>query len=423
MTLQPNTAAPRTTLGISAKSLHTSGIKKRVPNTNTSRIESREIKYALQRTVQTLLYDRDALKQHRTCSCCRNVASDGVPVYRTVDGNDARFGNLITCGSVWACPVCSAKITEKRRAELQEAINAWVGHHQGKVLLMTLTFPHEFDMPLAELLEKFGKALTKFKNSRAYKNTFGTLDKPGKYQRAGSVRSLEVTHGDNGWHPHTHDLVFLKSDGILDDARAMDELRSAWVNQLLKAGLGDHTKLNDMLQHAFDLQGGDYAAEYVAKFGHEPKLYQEWGAARELTKGMSKIGGGSHATPFMLLAWYHNNRDVQAGLLFLEYVKQFEGKRMLSWSPGLKKLLQLPEDEISDEELAQQDDPIPEEELVCRLDADQWKLILSRNARYEVLLVAARNGSEGIEALLEDLLERPATHSGMFLDFCRPSFH
>ena len=27
--------------------------------------------------------------------------------------------------------------------------------------------------------------------------------------RAGSIRSLETTWGENGWHPHTHDLVFL----------------------------------------------------------------------------------------------------------------------------------------------------------------------------------------------------------------------
>jgi len=381
------------------------------------------MRYSLQRTAQGLLYDRDAHKQHRTCSCSRNVASDGVPVYRAADGTDARFGNLLTCGSVWACPVCSAKVTEKRRAELQAAINSWVAYHDGKVLLMTLTFPHEYDMPLAELLEKFGKALTKFKNSRAYKRTFGTLDKPGTYQRAGSVRSLEVTHGANGWHPHTHDLVFLKDDTILDNVRAMDELRNEWVYQLLMAGLGEPGKMNDMLQHAFDLQGGDYAAEYVAKFGHEPKLYDDWSAAREVTKGMSKIGGGAHATPFQLLAWYQQNGDVEAGALFREYVQHFDGKRMLSWSPGLKKHLALAEDEISDEELAQQDDPMPVEELVIRLDTDQWKLVLTRNARFELLFIAAKHGEEGVIALLEELTERPASHSGQFLDHCRPRFH
>jgi hypothetical protein len=423
MTVQAQAAQPRTTLGISAKSLHTGKLRRKPDTAEKSPIEMREMRYALQRTAQGLLWDRDAHKQHRTCSCCRNVASDGVPVYRTVDGGDARFGNLLTCGSVWACPVCSAKITEQRRAELQDAINAWVTHHEGKVLLMTLTFPHEYDMPLAELLEKFAKALTKFKNSRAYKSNFGTLEKPGLYQRAGSVRSLEVTYGENGWHPHTHDLVFLKDDSIKDNPTAMDTLRKEWVYQLVMAGLGDDSKLNDMLQYSFDLQGGDYAAEYVAKFGHEPKLYQSWSAAREVTKGMSKIGGGAHATPFMLLQWYHSNNDEKAGALFREYAAQFEGKRMLSWSPGLKKLLQLPEQELTDEELAQQEDSMPEEELVCRLTTDQWKLVLTRNARYDILLMAAKHGEQGVAAMLEELETRPASHSGWFLDHARPRFH
>lgn len=413
--------APRAPLGISAKSLHAGTGLKRKPETTRGKIENREMRYSLQRAAQGLLFDRDAMKQHRTCSCCRNVASDGVPVYRTVDGTDARFGNLITCGSVWACPVCSAKITEKRRAELQAAINAWVKNHSGKVLLMTLTFPHEYDMPLAELLEKFANALTKFKNSRAFKRIFGTPQSPGTYERAGSVRSLEVTHGANGWHPHTHDLVFLKKEGLDSDHRAIDELRSEWVKQLLKVGLGDRSKLNDMLQYGFDIQGGDYAADYVAKFGHEPKLYEDWSAAREVTKGMSKIGAGNHATPFMLLSWFHLDGDYEAGQLFVEYVRHFEGKRMLSWSPGLKKLLALDE-EISDEELAQADDPMPEEEIVIRLNTDQWKLVLSRNARYELLLLAAKNGREGVEALLIDLPDRPATHSGYFIDFARRNF-
>lgn len=34
----------------------------------------------------------------------------------------------------------------------------------------------------------------------------------------GDVRALEVTHGDNGWHPHIHALVFLKDWTDKDDA-------------------------------------------------------------------------------------------------------------------------------------------------------------------------------------------------------------
>ena len=96
---------------------------------------------------------------------------------------------------------------------------------------------------------------------------------------------------------------------------------------------------------------------------------------------------------------------------------------MLSWSPGLKNLLALPDEEISDEQLAQQDDQLPEEEMIYRLDIDQWKLVMSRNARYEMLLIAAKNGRAGIEALLEELATRPPTHSGQFMPYAQRRFH
>jgi hypothetical protein len=408
-------AVPPLNLGISAKSVHTLN-KKRIPSAD--KLGAKEIRYSLQRAAQSLLWDKAALKQHRVCGCSRNIASDGVVVYRTLSGDNARFSNLMTCGSVWACPVCAAKVTEARRAELQQAINSWVAVHGGKIMLMTLTFPHEIDMPLQELLDKFAVALQKFKNSRAYKNTFGTPKHEGKYQRAGSVRSLEVTSGINGWHPHTHDLVFLKRDGLLQDDYAIDDLKREWAKQLLKAGLGDNSKLQDMLMHGLDLRGGDYAAEYVAKFGSEPKLFDAWSAAHEVTKQHSKIGGGEHATPFMLLKWAADGDELSAHL-FREFVKCFDGKRMNYWSPGLRKMLAI--EEIDDEELArEQGEPAPEEEQVIRLDGQQWKLILETNARAEVLQHAAARGEQGVIDLLAALSTRPKQYRGWHLDHQRP---
>jgi hypothetical protein len=408
----------RPSLGIGAKSVHTLTKKRNDTSVVVAPMDAKKMRYELQAAAARLMYDREALKQHRVCGCSRNIASDGVVVYRAVDGSNARFSNLMTCGSVWACPVCAAKVTEARREELDAAIKAWVSQHQGSILLMTLTFPHEADMPLAELLEKFANALQKFKNSRAYKNTFGTPKHPGKYERAGSVRSLEVTSGANGWHPHTHDLVFVKRDGLLGDSRAIEEIRQEWVKQLLKAGLGDNSKLNDMLEHGLDLRGGDYAAEYVAKYGHEPKLYESWSAAREVTKAHSKVAGGMQATPFMLLSWA-NGGDPYSAAKFREFVQCFDGKRMNYWSPGLRQLLAI--EEIDDEELAQEGaDPAPEEEHVIRLDGDQWKLILERNARAEVLQWAAAFGEKGVLQLLDELQERRAEYNGYHLNHQRP---
>lgn len=355
------------------------------------------------------MYEPSASKQARVCGCNRNVASDRVQVYRAVDGTGARYANLITCGSVWACPVCSAKVTEVRRGELQDALEAWA-NQGGAIYMQTLTFPHEADMPLEELQKKFAKALQTFKNSRAYKGTFE------RHGRIGSVRSLEVTVGVNGWHPHTHELIFAKP-GMLEDTAAQNDLRSAWIRALWKHGLGDKSKLEDMLAHAYDFQGAEKAAQYVAKFGRE---VDEWNAARELTKSHAKIGarnvgGNVHATPFQLLLWFING-DAEAGAKFREYATHFEGKRMLFWSPKLRAKLNLLA-EATDEEIAADDALLPEEEHVAELDMKQWQLVLSRNKRGELLHWAALYGAEGVARFLEDLAEAPRTHSGLFLDF------
>ena len=147
-------------LGISAKSLHTLKPKNEV--STFDKMSAKKMRYALQRKAQSIMFDYQATKQHRVCSCSRDIASDGVNVYRTVSGSSARFSNLMTCGSVWACPVCAAKVTEARRNDLQQAIEAWI-KQGGYILLMTLTFPHERLDNLADLLEKQAKALQYFK--------------------------------------------------------------------------------------------------------------------------------------------------------------------------------------------------------------------------------------------------------------------
>lgn len=422
-------------LGISAKSSNASIAK---PKPQTA-IEGKKLKYTLQRTAQGLLYDAESRKQHRVCSCHRNVASDGVSIHRKVDGSNARFGNLITCGSVWSCPVCASKITESRREDMQKAQSQWL-LDGGSCLLNTLTFPHEVDMPLEELLKKFSKALDLYKNSRTYKSTFGTATASiaqktnqnkeiknitqGEFQRLGTVRSLEVTHGVNGWHPHVHEVLFMGDAALLDSEKAQDQLRKVWVQSLLKAGLGDQSKINDMLEHAFDIRGGDYVSDYINKFGREPIHINGWSIAHEVTKANTKlgkqgrkIGNDWHYTPFQLLG-FATDGDSVAAELFKEFSKCFEGKRMNYWTNGLKDWFQI--NEKGDEELAID---VPEqigEELVIRLDTDQWRDILRTNSRFEVLDIAASRGVEGVLEFLESLKSRKFTHSGQFLDRARP---
>jgi hypothetical protein len=334
-------------------------------------------KYTLTRKAGSILFDpaREAKDQHRTCWCHRGVAnaSEKVSIYRQVNGDSARMHGVTTCKSVWACPTCSAKICAVRQAELSQGMKYWIDQG-GYTWLMTLTFPHEFGMPLAELMPKFGKAKSHFKNSKTYKRILA------KGVRKGSVSSLEVTLGEHGWHPHQHDLVFATKDAFGDvkelefgrlSSRLIDELKEAWYMALRKSGLCEQHQMSDVLAHGLDVRGGQYAAEYIAKFGRE----QKWGLSREVTMHAQKLGSDNKgAHPFQLLAWAEEG-DGLAVEQFREYVLAFEGKRMLSWSRGLKKEL-TGLDETSDEEAA--DSAMPEEQNIGRIDSEGLAILQSR---------------------------------------------
>jgi hypothetical protein len=335
-------------------------------------------KYALTRRAGAILFDpaKEAYEQHRTCWCHRGVANaaNNVTIYRTTSGDSARMHGVTTCKSVWTCPTCSARICAVRQAELSEGMKNWIGQG-GYVFLLTLTFPHENGEALSEILPAFGKATTHFKNSKTYKRILA------KGVRKGSVSSLEVTRGErSGWHPHRHDLVFCTPDAFGDvkqgeqgrlSSRLIDELKAQWYESLRKAGLCEPHEKSDVLAHGLDVRGGQFAAEYVAKFGKE----QKWGLSREVTMHAAKVGTDNKgAHPFQLLAWAEQG-DGAAVEQFREYAHAFEGKRMLSWSKGLKKEL-TGRDETSDEEAA--DQVLPEEEVAGRIDGEALSVLQSR---------------------------------------------
>ena len=186
----------------------------------------------------------------------------------------------------------------------------------------------------------------------------------------GTVRAVEVTYGENGWHPHIHELVFTRSE--VD----MPELRSAvfarWHSVCEKVGLGLPTEA-----HGVDVRNGSYAAAYAGK----------WGMEAELTKAHVKRGKSS-LTPWDLLRVSVQSVDSTAGsqsrALFAEYANAFHGKRQLVWSPGLDHIR---DEELSDEEIAAKgEDDVT---MLGILSKSGWRQIIITKKRGELLEVAA----------------------------------
>lgn len=224
------------------------------------------------------------------------------------DGKTDRvhYEGLQTCGSVWACPCCSARISDTRRREMNDLL-AWARAQGYRLMMVTLTARHGRDDDLAELLDRMKDAKQRWAQHRAYRQIRAGM--------IGSVTATEVTGGGvKGWHPHFHMIL------ILADNEDLEPLRGAWLASLRAAGL-------DGAGAAFQAQGADAAGRYITK----------WGAAEELTLAQHKRGR-SGRTPAQLLAASCDDADREAGHLWAEYATVFHGRRQLVWSRGLKAL-------------------------------------------------------------------------------------
>jgi hypothetical protein len=368
-------------LGINAKS-HAIRINKGQNDgfASATRMDTRVQRFALQSVSRSILPDS------RTAKCLRIRAyNSNIEVWKHHEHNTAAYAGLQTCGSVWACPVCAAKVAERRRAELQAAM-AVHRAGAGAVTLLTLTTPHQKTDKLSELLESQAKALKRFWSDRSVIAIFkemGTI---------GHVRALEVTHGrkspsNNGWHPHYHCLLFCGSGVDLSrfDGPQMKDwqvrLYLRWAACCVKSGLGEPS-----YQHGLKLDDGTKAGNYAAK----------WGLEDEMTKGHTKKALHGE-TPFdFLRAYLADGSDRQAAALFAEFAETFKGKRQLSWSRGLKALFAI--EEASDEELSTR----VEESAVLLgcLTVDQWRDVLKVDGRATVLEIAARSGWPEVQRYL-----------------------
>lgn len=163
-------------------------------------------------------------------------------------------------------------------------------------------------------------------------------------------------------------------------------MQKPWSDACLSAGLDEPSK-----EHGAMIQSGNSAGDYVSK----------WGLEHEMTKAHIKEGREGGLTPFQFLDKYLEG-DERYKNLFLEYAKAFKGKKQLVWSKGLRDLLKM-QPEISDEEIAESEDP--DSFLFAQIPLEVWGVILKAEKRAEVL-EACRYGEDNLKEYLETLIQR-----------------
>jgi len=323
---------------------------------------------------------------HRTAKC-RHLAHGQVAVALDRAHGSAFFGGLVTCGSVWTCPICAAKIQERRREEVAKGI-AWAYEEKLQPALVTLTFPHGNHQQLGRLLEQQAEALRLMRVGSPWKR----FKLATGYQ--GVIRSLELTHGAHGWHPHTHELWFVGAHVHAQEMKA--EISRQWESACIRAGLlSDPKKIEAFREYAVDVKGWCSAGDYLCK---QDDSRHFWGADRELAKGGSKAGKSTGKHPFALLA-AASDGDRRAARLFLTYALAMKGRRQLLWSAGLKGRAGL--DECSDQDLAEEQRE--EADVLGLVDSAQWKLVIRYDKRAQLLDAAELRGWAGVISLLNGL--------------------
>ena len=352
----------------------------------TRRIE----RFALQEIARSILremIERNGkmtyVHQVRNCLRAKITKKKGVTLFYNVEREQANFGNLQRCYSVWNCPICSMTITEGRRSELKQGLANWTDTG-GHAYLATFTNSHHRGDNLDQLLTGQKKAFVKFWEKTKVKEMLKRLGYKGR------IVATEVTWGEqNGWHPHYHMILFF--DHEINHQGLQTFLALQWQEACIKAGL----KAPDLI-HGVDVRNGTYAAEYVSK----------WGLEEEVTKGHLKKGLNGSLTPFDLLRGTSTNNHYKT--LFKEFADVFKGKQQLVWSKGLKELLGIKQ--LTDEELV---DDTDETSIEIRELGDLiWQLILKYEKRAHVLYLVEQDYQNGTNTLYDFIDGLAQLHAG-----------
>jgi hypothetical protein len=283
--------------------------------------------------------DPDTPERQRNCG----AVPVGSQVEIRIKDGSAYYCGLETCGNVWLCPVCSAKIHHRRADELRTALTTWEasGHAAS---LVTITVPHDLDDPLSRLVNAERAAWKRVTAGAAWQRLKRRLG------IVGYIVALEFTWGDeHGWHPHYH--VLLVHNGDLD-ARAIAEIH-LHIHSRLAASCRDFGLRQPDQLYAIRIDpniSGTAAGSYVAKGGG-------WTPAEEMARGDLKTGRAGSRTPFQILADYYQTGDLHDRHLWSEYGRVTRGLAAVRWSRGLRTLMlgTVAEPERSDEELATED--------------------------------------------------------------------
>jgi hypothetical protein len=260
--------------------------------------------------------------------------------------------------------VCGLIIRAERAGDVRRAVE-W--HGNARTFLLTLTVSHGFGDSLARSRCGLSRAWRLFVQGAPW------LRACERYGFVGFIRALEVTHGPNGFHPHLHVLLFLReltADETRDFAAWVSERWCAMVDRVLGSAFAPSP------EHGANLRPSTHA-EYIAKLG------------LELAAPVGKAGRGVNRSPLEIALDFTQSGDDRDRAIWQRYCKDMKGARMLTWSRGLRRAVDLQAEKTDEEIVAGVDH---EAAIVAAISGEDWDAVRNRRGVKVALLIAAETG-------------------------------
>lgn len=354
--------------------------------------DSRALRHVMLSQARDLLYSegkRDGLQYprnyHQTAKCMHTRHSDRVSVHKPETGNNFYKG-IVSCGRVFSCPVCAAKVQEVRRQEISKTFD-WAYSQCHKVIMVTLTFPHGDHQSLRDLILMQRDALKRFRAGNPYRKIRESVG------YVSFIRSLECTWGkQNGWHPHTHEAWIVHKDADVEKLR--QKLINRWYTVCLKSGLltQDYEKKDSFYDYSIQITDNCSNSDYLAKLDDS----KQWGMDKELAVSSVKQGNGKGKHPFELLAMSIDG-DALSGQKYVEFVDGMRGATQIYFAAGLKDMVGIRD--LSDEEIVDEETQ-KENVLLGMLTIHEWRKVAKYDLQARVLHMSETGTFETIQSML-----------------------
>lgn len=354
------------------------------------------------RKLRYLLNAAAELNPHgRVASCIRRASprKSTVGIFNTPSG--AVVKGAYRCGGIWECPICSLAYLSRRRDEMASAMTTALNRGLN-LYFLTLTVSHKPGDRLADLRKSFGRARRLFMNRKAVTEL---RKSSSTFHR---IRSIEVTHGSNGWHYHSHEVII--TDQKISP-RMQERMTAAWMNAAKDSGL------SASLEHGISIepvrsveQISTYVANLTADYqGKASPIDVNAPRANDAAAEMIAIGKSAKNGNLTILQLLERAR-VEGGRwadLWAEFRTAMSGVGRIVFSRGLA-------DDLGTEIMIDEEAAIQEEEATSHLldiDAFDWNCVGRCHRTWEIfdeaerLDVAEAERKEGIRLIVAECVE------------------